>query len=127
MTATKRAGLYMAMAHIGGIASILLALGNMLAWPDFVRGFAIGMLLVSLVLLLRRKLRDEFIERLWSAGTSLAFFAVVAWFVLTPFVEGYVRRTGAVDAWPRVEIGLIAIIAFFIGFHVRWLRARTAS
>lgn len=127
MTATYRAGLYMTAAHMGGFATVLLILATLLGWPDFVRGFSIGVLLISLVLLLRRKLRDEFIEGMWSSDTSLTFIALVVWFLFAPVTEGFVDGLFGIEGGsdlPELHFGLIAIAAFFVGFHYRWLRGR---
>ncbi|WP_454599320.1 hypothetical protein [Qipengyuania sp. SM2507] len=127
MTHELRTRLYLVAAHIGGIATVLLAVSLSLALPDFVRGVSIGMLLVSLLMLLHRKLRDEYMEGLWNAGTSFAFVVTVAWFLFSLFVLGsFTDPTGLAPALNPYEAGLVCTIAaFFIGFHIRWLRGRS--
>lgn len=126
MSTSKRATLYLTMSYLGAFAVALLVLAKAFAWPDFVRGFAIGMLLVSLLLLLRRKLRDEYFDELWKAGVSLAFVVTVAWFLFLPFAEGFTHGLLDVPGGSNLPAdlgGLIAIAAFFVGFHVKRLRS----
>ncbi|RPF70315.1 hypothetical protein [Aurantiacibacter spongiae] len=127
MTPQKRARLYLRAAVMGFAGTVLSIAGEIWPLPDFVRGLAVGILLVSLLLLLIRRFRDEFIEQLWNAGASLAFVAVVFVYLFAPFAEGVVD--GISVAAPRQDflasswVGSIALLAFFIGFHIKWLRA----
>ena len=126
MTPDHKAHIYFAAATFGGIASLLLLVTTALGAPDFLKGFCIGMMLVSLVLLLVRRLRDEYVEELWRAGASAAFLTVVACFVFAPMIEGfYDGLTGAVAdrEWPAALSGILAIVAFFAAFHWKWLRS----
>ena len=121
MTPEKKTLLYLTGAAMGGIASVLLLCATVFDWPDFWQGACIGVLVVSLVLLLFRRLRDEYIEELWRAGASAAFLAVVACFVFVPLLEGL--YDGVADReWPASMTGIVAIVAFFLAFHVKWLR-----
>jgi hypothetical protein len=125
MTPEKKTSMYLTAATFGGMASILLVCATAFAWPDFVQGACVGMLLVSLLVLLMRSLRDEYIEGLWRAGTSAAFVAVVLCFVLAPFFEGfYAGLTEAVRAEHRPDgfVPMVAILCFFAAFHWKWLR-----
>lgn len=127
MKPEKRTSIYMTAAHMGAVATPLLLIAIILQWPDFVRGFSVGILVVSLSLLLWRRLRDEFIEQLWNAGTSWAFAAVVLWFLFLPFFQDLLSDLVARDLHPPVPTdwaGVAAIAAFFIGFHLKWLRSR---
>ena len=124
MTAEKRTSLYLAMAYAGTAATVLYLAATTLGWPDFVRGFAIGMLLVSLGMLMRRKLRDEYIQSLWIAGTSVAFVTLVIVFLFAPALEGFFDgASGRADIMdtPGSLAPAIAILGFFVGFHSkRW-------
>lgn len=126
MTPAKRTEMYLTAAVMGFAATILFIAGEVFALPDLVRGFSLGLLLVSLLALLVRRLRDEFIERLWSAGASLAFAAVVLSFLFGPFLEGLFDGISA--AAPRQDfffaswVGPLALVAFFTGFHFAWWR-----
>ena len=125
MTPAKRTSLYLTAAHLGAIGALEQVTAQALNWPDFLKGLGVGMMIIPLIVLLLRGLRDEYIESLWRAGTSWAFVAVVASFLLAPFVEGvFDGYTGAPPAqdWPAQATGMIAILAFFAGFHVQWLR-----
>ncbi len=121
MTPDKKTQVYLTAAAMGGVASILLLCATLLDWPDFWLGACIGMLLVSLLLILVRSLRDEYIDGLWRAGTSAAFAVVVVSFVFMSLHEGGGGLRGAPDV-PSGLPGLLAILAFFLAFHVKWLR-----
>lgn len=126
MSASQRATLYLTFAHLGAIAAAVLVISTLADLPDFIVGFAIGALIVCLAMLLRRGLRDEYFEGLWQAGASLAFIATVVWYVLGPFAEGFIHGVGGSDAGsiiPDGSTGIVAIAAFFTGFHGRMLRA----
>lgn len=126
MSAERRATLYMAMAWMGAIAIVLFWLARLLEWPDFLKGLPIGMLLVSLFMLLRRKMRDEYIQRLWVAGTSLAFAVMVLMFLITPFFENAVHGVrGAAGARDLPDVAApLALLAFFAGFLATWAKDR---
>jgi glucan phosphoethanolaminetransferase (alkaline phosphatase superfamily) len=122
VTSAKRALLYMVMADLGTAAVLLHLAARAFDWPDFVKGLPVGIMIVALALLLRRKLRDEYIESLWSAGTSLAFAAAVLLFLFLPFAEGFID--GFVNAPKREDSATalaptIIIAAFFAGFQLR--------
>jgi len=85
----------------------------------------VGILLVSLIMLLFRKLRDEYVERLWASGASLAFAVLVIWFLVTPFAEGLIDALRAGPRYRDLPLELapaLALVAFFIGFHAARLR-----
>jgi|TARA_R100000049_G_C1954986_1_gene107635 hypothetical protein len=126
MTRDKRTRLYLTAALMGFAATILMVVSQILDWPDFVAGLSVGVLLVSLVMLLLRRFRDEYIEQLWNSGTGFAFVAVVTTFAFSPFIEGFVEGVtrSARDQMITPEfVGPIALIAFFVGFHLKWLRS----
>lgn len=127
MKPEKRTSLYMTAAHMGAIGTPLLLVAIVLHWPDFAQGFFIGILLVSLTLLLWRRLRDEYIEQLWNAGTSWAFAVIVLWFLFLPFSQHLLGGHALVapqSPVPTDWAGTSAILAFFVGFHLKWLRSR---
>ena len=126
MTSEKRTRMYLTSAVMGFGATLFWIVASALGWPDFVKGLSIGLLLVSLITLLLRRLRDEYIQQLWNAGTGFAFVAVVVLFLVSPFIEGFVAGfNGAVrdQAITAELIGPAALLAFFIGFHFKWLRS----
>lgn len=127
MTPDKRTRLYLTAAVMGFAGTIVAIAGELFALPDFVRGFALGILLVSLLLLLLRRLRDEYIEQLWNSGVSLAFVAVVLAFLFAPFIEGFLDGIAASaqrqDMVSTGWVGPLALFAFFTGFHLKWLRS----
>jgi len=117
--------MYLIMAHLGGLATIGVLVSFSLGLPDFVRGLTIGLMVVPLAVVLISRLRDEHIETLWQAGTSLAFAVLVIGYLVLPFLEGfYDGFTGAPNGQdiPAHIAGFAAIAAFYLGFHYRWLR-----
>ncbi len=125
MTREDRTRTYLIMAHLGAAATAGVCVSFGLDLPDFVKGLGIGLMVVPLAVMLLRRFRDEYIETLWQSGTSLAFAAVVFGFLLLPFLEGfYDGFTGSPSGQdiPAEVAGFGAIIAFYVGFHYRWLR-----
>ena len=125
MTAEKRTTMYLVMAYAGTAAIVLYLAAITLDWPGFVRGFSIGMLLVSLGMLMRRKLRDEYIQSLWAAGTSVAFVTLVIVFLFAPWLEGFFDGLTGLDGEMDTPASLapaLAILGFFAGFHLKRLR-----
>lgn len=127
MTAEKRTKLYLTQAHVGALAMIGMMLSYALDLPNFVKGLSIGLMIIPLGVMFIRRFRDEYIETLWHAGTSLAFAGMVFGFLGMPFLEGfYDGFTGKESGRdiPAEMAGFLAIAAFYIGFHYRWLRDR---
>lgn len=123
-SAAHRASIYMAAANMGAGGTVLFFVGELVELPDFLRGLSIGVMLAALALLFLRKLRDEYFERLWNAGTSWAFGACVALFLAAPFVAKALGESpvAAFLTYPGGWLGPLAILAFFAGFH--WARLR---
>lgn len=125
MTREERTKLYLIMAHLGGLATLSVFLTFGLELPDFFKGLSIGLMVVPLIVMLIRRFRDEYIETLWQSGTSLAFAALVFGFLALPFLEGfYDGLTGNESGRdiPAEIAGFAAIVAFYAGFHIRWMR-----
>ncbi|MCU0948129.1 MAG: hypothetical protein MUF47_07745 [Porphyrobacter sp.] len=125
MTAEKRTKLYLTQAHVGALATLGVVGAFAIGLPDFVKGLAIGLMVVPLGVMLIRRFRDEYIETLWNAGTSLAFAVLVVGYLMLPFLEGfYDGFTGrpVEQDIPAHIAGFAAIAAFYVGFHVSWLR-----
>jgi hypothetical protein len=121
----KRARMILTAAHLGALATGCLAFSIAFDWPDFFKGLPVGILLVSLLLLLHRRLRDEYFEQLWAAGVSLAFIATMAWTFFLPFVEGMIGGVAPPDSYPDLPLtwtGIVCLAGFFIGFHAKLLR-----
>ena len=124
MTLEERTKLYLIMAHLGGLATLSVFLTFGLELPDFFKGLSIGLMVVPLIVMLIRRFRDEYIETLWQSGTSLAFAALVFGFLALPFLEGfYDGFTGNESGRdiPAEIAGFAAIVAFYTGFHIRWM------
>ena len=123
-TAESRAATYMAAATMGAAGTVLFFVGEVVKLPDFVRGLSIGVMLAALVVLFVRKLRDEYFERLWNAGTTWAFTACVVLFLAAPFIAKGLGESpvAAFLSYPGGWLGPLAILAFFAGFH--WARLR---
>ncbi len=127
MTAEKRTRLYLTAAHLGAVGAIIIVAAQILDFRDFIKGLGIGMTVAPLAVLLVRRLRDEYIDSLWRAGTSWAFVAVVVSFLFAPFIQRFVDGllgSARYQEWPVEAAGLIAILAFFTGFYLKWLRSR---
>jgi hypothetical protein len=125
MTPEKRTQFYLTQAHVGGVATIAVVLAFTLGANDFIKGLGIGIMIIPLFVMLIRRLRDEYIETLWQAGTSLAFAAMVFGFLGLPALEGFydgAMGNPASRDIPAAAAGFAAIAAFYIGFHIRWLR-----
>jgi len=131
--ADKRTALFMTMVHAGAAATVLLLATLIFDLPDFIDGLPVGALLVSLGVILRRKLRDEYVEGLWCAGTTLAFTALLVAFLLVPAVAGLggeavgsnsdpLRSVVAVQ-WPPA----VALAGFYVGFYWRMATGRVAG
>lgn len=125
MTRDDRTGLYLIMAHLGALAAVGVLVSFGFDLPDFVKGLTIGIMVAPLAVMLIRGLRDEYIEQLWQAGTSWAFVAIVFGYLVLPaaegFYDGFTANAGGRDI-PAEAAGFAAIVAFYTGFHVRWLR-----
>ncbi len=128
MTPDVKARMYFISAVMGGLASIGFAAAVAFGWPDFVRGLFVGMMLVGLLVILWRRLRDEYMQGLWQAGTSAAFATVVVLTIFGPLLLGIAEGvTGGFDASTPPDfkgeyVGIAAILAFYAGFHLAWLR-----
>jgi ABC-type spermidine/putrescine transport system permease subunit II len=121
----KRTTIYLTMAHFGFAATLGFLAAFALDWPDFVKGLMIGMLMIPLIVLPLRGMRDEYIDGLWKTGTAWAFVGVVIAFLFGPFLEGVYdgfTSNGSGQDIPASSVGFIAIMAFFTGFHLKWLR-----
>lgn len=122
MSASNRAKLYLVASYFGTLATAILIFALALEWPSLVTIMFALVLLVSLLILLRRKLRDEYCDELWKAGASLAFAATIVCFLFVPFVDGFIDGLIDVEKGSYVlegHAGLVAITAFFIGFHLK--------
>ena len=125
-TVAGKTTFYLTMAWMGAALSLAHLALRIAGGGDFWIGFTVGGLIVSLTVLLRRKLRDEYVERLWSAGTSAAFIVVAILFLLRPFVDGaFGSLTGAPWNFDITGYAMpIALLAFFAAFHAAHLRSR---
>ena len=128
MSNSQKAQKYLLAAHFGAILLIAVAASFWLDVPDFIQGLFVGMLLTIVVVLFRSSLRDEYVERLWNAGTAAAFLATLVASVGLELARGFLDQANDVfEAAPfftTVNIGVIALAAFFIGFHFKLLRTR---
>jgi hypothetical protein len=125
MTREDRTRIYLIMAHLGGLATVGVFVSFAMNLPDFIKGMSVGTMVVPLAVMLIRRFRDEYIETLWQSGTSLAFAGMVLGFLGLPFLEGLYDGFSGNNSGrdiPAEMAGFFAIVAFYIGFHVRWLR-----
>ncbi len=129
-TPEARSGLFFAMVHVGALATVLLISTLVFDLPDFVDGLPQGILLVSVGVIMAKRLRDEYVEELWRAGTSAAFVLAIAAFLVLPLVIGISERIrlGAGDPrdfsvvvqWPLA----VALSGFYAAFYRRMLADR---
>lgn len=123
----KRIKTYLIMAHLGALASLGILVAWLLEWPDFVKGLMIGMLLLPLIIAPLRRMRDEYIDGLWQAGTAWAFVAIVACFLFAPIFGGMWGDITGVQRGRDIPVehgAYLAILMFFAGFHAKWLAGR---
>ncbi len=129
-TADTRSALFFTMVHLGAIATLLLVATLVVDLPDFIDGLAQGLLLASVGMILLRRLRDEYIEELWRAGTTAAFVLGFAALLLLPLlvtgVEHFLTGSGdprdlsAVIQWPLA----VMLTGFYGGFYRRMIADR---
>ena len=128
MSNAQKAQKYLVAAHSGAFLLLAALLAARFGAPDFLEGLIAGMLLAIVVLLFASKLRDEYIERLWNAGTAAALLATLVATLGVELIRGFADQQSDVfetaPLFAPATIGLIALAAFFIGFHVKLLRER---
>jgi hypothetical protein len=128
MSSSQKAQKYLLAAHAGAALLCAALAAAELGAPDFVQGLFVGMLLAIVLLLFRSTLRDEYIERLWNAGTAAALLATLVATLGVELVRGFADQGADIFEAPPLfsttGIGVIALAAFFIGFHVKLLRER---
>ncbi|RVQ69179.1 hypothetical protein EKN06_02980 [Croceicoccus ponticola] len=124
----RRATSFMASAHFGGLAIFAYLAGRMANWPDFAIGMTIGITLASLLALILFSRTDEYLLSLWHAGVSAGFIVVALAFVYAPVFAGwsdtFLGTANPTQAAAAQFAGMLAILAFYVGLHVRWLRSR---
>ena len=128
MTSISRPQKYLWAAHAGALVLITSIAAHALDMPDFFKGLSLGILLALIVILFRSRLRDEYIERLWNAGTAAAFLAALLCTLGVELVRGFADPATDVFATPPLfvplEVGGLTLAAFFAAFHVEMLRTR---
>lgn len=128
MSSSQKAQKYLLAAHAGAVLLCAALAAAELGAPDFVQGLFVGMLLAIVALLFRSTLRDEYIERLWNAGTAAALLATLVATLGVELIRGFGDQGAdifeAPPLFPATSIGVIALAAFFIGFHFKLLRER---
>jgi hypothetical protein len=125
--AERRYKLFLKMVHVGAVATALLIATLIFKLPDFVDGFSIGLLLVAIGTILRRKLRDDYVQDLWQAGTAAAFIAIAVCFLMAPLVFFLIAAAlGSDTEWRELGIPyqwtvVVALTGFYAGFYWRML------
>lgn len=128
MTKAHKAQAYLNIAHLGAAMMIALGIVYAVGAPDFLKGFIVGILFVLVGVLFHSKMRDEYVERLWNAGTATAFIVTLGITLLVDFVRGFADPaldipTG-LPGISSFNVGLAALASFYVGFHVAMLRER---
>ena len=117
---------YLYAAHAGALALLASVAASWFGAPDFFQGLPVGILLVIVAILFRCQLRDEYIERLWNAGTAAAFLIGLVSTVGLELVRGFADRSVDVFAAPPLlgatTVGVLSLAAFFTAFHVAMWR-----
>ena len=128
MSSAQKAQKYLLAAHAGAALLCAALAAAELGAPDFVQGLLTGMLFAIVFLLFRSTFRDEYIERLWNAGTAAALLATLVATLGVELFRGFRDQGADVFQAPplfsAISIGIIALAAFFIGFHFKLLRER---
>lgn len=128
MSTTQKAQKYLLAAHAGAILLCAALAAPEVGASDFVQGLLVGMLFAIVFLLFRSTFRDEYIERLWNAGTAAALLATLVATLGVELYRGFRDQSTDVFQAPPLfsttSIGIIALAAFFIGFHFKLLRER---
>ena len=132
MTQMPKEQFYYLAAHAGAVLLVGLGIAYVAGAPDFWKGFIVGALIVAVVVLFRQKLRDEYAERLWNAGTAGAFGVTLITAFSPEFLSDAFRGfadgfggpgSSAITPTPGV-IGTFALIGFFAAFHLALWRNR---
>ena len=128
MTKALKAQMYLKVAHAGAALMVALGIAFAIDLPDFLKGLIVGMLCVFVMLLFWSKMRDEYIERLWNVGTATAFIVTLCLTLLADIIHGFASATlDTPTGTPGIgafNVGVAALAAFYIGFHVAMLRER---
>lgn len=128
MSDVNKQQLYLYSAHAGAVLLVAFAVAYAIDAPDFLKGLFVGALLAIVVILFRHKFRDEYVERLWSAGTQLALIATLIGALGLELVHGFMDP--AIDVFEgrslldAKAIGVMALASFFLGFHLEMWRNR---
>lgn len=123
----RQAAGYMTGAHIGALSLVGYLALRFTHGPDFAIGVTVGIMLVSVCALVWGSRTDEYLKALWSAGATSAFLFTVVAFLFGPVLFG--QQGFFIDGTsPPVSqvhfLGMLAILAFYAGFHIQWLRSR---
>lgn len=119
---------YLYAAHAGALVLVAALAASWFGAPDFFKGLPVGILLGIVAILFRSQLRDEYIERLWNAGTAAAFLTALASTVGLELVRGFADPRVDVFAAPPLlgatTVGVLSLAAFFTAFHLAMWRTR---
>ena len=127
-TSARKAQIYMIAAHLGAILTVALIAAYQFDLAPIWKSVIGAGLFVIMMVLFRHKMRDEYVERLWNAGTAGAFLLTLAFTLGTLFLHPVHNAISGLRtpyfALSGEVVGLIALAAFFIGFQIsRWKSA----
>ena len=92
---------------------------------------SIAGLLYSFIFMFVRRTTDEYTLAMWHNGTTVAFFAVIAWLLIGDIIQVIIITTIIAQdpnmADPELNVvadwaGWVVGAAFFVGFHFKRLR-----
>lgn len=126
MTRAKlnRASIFMGASWVGLSGLLLIAAAEApSASADFRTGGTVLLIISSFAMLFTRR-ADEYTERLWNAGASVAFGALLISFIGLAFAEGFIEALMDRELQRTIPGDLallLSIVAFYIGLFVKRL------
>lgn len=120
----NRANIFMGASWVGLAGLILIGGAEAPSGSAALRMGGTTLLIIGSFAMLFTRRADEYTERLWNAGASVAFAALLINFIGLAFVEGFIA--GLTDreierSIPGDVALLLSIVAFYIGLFVKRL------
>lgn len=123
---------YMRSAEAGLLASVAFALSAVELLVPLVGVLSAIALCLSLAVVCQTRLRDEYLDRLWAAGTVCAFATALAVTIGSYLFGGGLNLLADLAGVPHddftkmpglsgLAVGSVVIFGFFLGFHLKRL------